>query len=505
MKDARMSHPRVAMARSDGDPARPYPEFPYDPGEAYPELAGRGVGTVAPPNPVYAAVRAALARLGFDRDRAGSPEWDPLGDLIEPGQRVLVKPNWVRHDAADGGPGPCLRTHTSVLRAVLDYVLLALKGDGRVIVGDAPLQSADGGRLFAQTRIHELLDRLDAGGIEITVRDFRENVCDLDARGRIVGHRKLDGDPDGYATVDLGAESLFGPVDEAFERFRVTNYDPAVMRAHHARGRHEYLIAGSVLASDTVVSVPKLKTHRKAGLTCALKNVVGINGSKDYLPHHRKGPVDEGGDEYERRCVWKRLASHCTDLVESDPSPGLRATARLVLRVARRVARSAAPDPYTEGSWFGNDTVWRTVLDLNRVLVFARPDGTLAPEPQRRVLHLVDAIVAGEGEGPLVPDPAPLGLVLAGTEAAAVDAFAARLAGLDPEKIPLVRNGLAQRDGLAEKMRFVRDDADASLALHEVRPVRCLRPPAGWAGHVELETCPLRETDIPVAGSVPEE
>ena len=32
-------------------------------------------------------------------------------------------------------------------------------------------------------------------------------------------------------------------------------------------------------------SLPKLKTHKKAGITCALKNLIGINGNKEYLPH----------------------------------------------------------------------------------------------------------------------------------------------------------------------------------------------------------------------------
>jgi len=32
-----------------------------------------------------------------------------------------------------------------------------------------------------------------------------------------------------------------------------------------------------------------LKLHRKAGITCALKNLIGINGNKEYLPHHRLG------------------------------------------------------------------------------------------------------------------------------------------------------------------------------------------------------------------------
>ncbi|HEX8185823.1 MAG TPA: hypothetical protein VF747_13750, partial [Blastocatellia bacterium] len=94
----------------------------------------------------------------------------------------------------------------------------------------------------------------------------------------------------------------------------------------------------------------------------------------------------------------------------------------------------------TEGSWSGNDTIWRTCLDLNRILLYGRSDRTLADEPQRRVIHLVDAVIAGQGNGPLSPEPLPMKLVVAGQNAAAVDWVGAMLLGYDPERIPIVRN-----------------------------------------------------------------
>ena len=77
---------RVGVAR--------YARFPYDPPERYPELAGVDGGT-DPHNQVYAAVRAVLADLHLDQDNLGSPRWNPLGRLLAPGQRALIKPNWV--------------------------------------------------------------------------------------------------------------------------------------------------------------------------------------------------------------------------------------------------------------------------------------------------------------------------------------------------------------------------------------------------------------------------
>jgi len=63
----------------------------------------------------------------------------------------------------------------------------------------------------------------------------------------------------------------------------------------------------------------------------------------------------------------------------------------------------------------------------------------MAGQPQRQVLHVADAVVAGQGDGPLRPQPLPLGLILAGRNAAAVDRVGAHLLGYDPERLSIVR------------------------------------------------------------------
>jgi uncharacterized protein (DUF362 family) len=67
------------------------------------------------------------------------------------------------------------------------------------------------------------------------------------------------------------------------------DYDPGPTTSHHRGGRNEYLLSETVLRADLVVNLPKLKTHKKTGVTLALKNLVGINGDKNWLPHHRDG------------------------------------------------------------------------------------------------------------------------------------------------------------------------------------------------------------------------
>jgi len=96
-----------------------------------------------------------------------------------------------------------------------------------------------------------------------------------------------------------------------------------------------------------------------------------------------------------------------------------------------------------DGSWQGNDTLWRTILDLNRILFFADKEGRMRAEPQRRYLSIVDGIVAGEGEGPLGATPVEAGVLVGGFDPSLVDAVAAQTMGFDPQRIPLIREALA--------------------------------------------------------------
>ncbi|HRT06731.1 MAG TPA: hypothetical protein P5204_13635, partial [Kiritimatiellia bacterium] len=117
----------------------PVEAAPYPPDEAYPEFPALAVGRT--PNPVFALVRNVLRDLGLDAARFGTPAWNPLGELVRPGGKIVVKPNWVLHRNEGAGGMDCMISHPSLLRAVLEYVFLARPA--QVVLGDAPLQGCD--------------------------------------------------------------------------------------------------------------------------------------------------------------------------------------------------------------------------------------------------------------------------------------------------------------------------------------------------------------------------
>src|SRR3954447_21093207 len=119
-----------------------YPaEGPFSPSTRFPEYPFSDCASVA--NPVYASVRDCLRDAGLDAKNYDSASWNPLGHFIQKGQRVFVLCNFVTHRRAqkslEAFTAKC--THGSVLRAVVDYVLLAVGPEGSVTFGNAPLQS----------------------------------------------------------------------------------------------------------------------------------------------------------------------------------------------------------------------------------------------------------------------------------------------------------------------------------------------------------------------------
>jgi len=64
---------------------------------------------------------------------------------------------------------------------------------------------------------------------------------------------------------------------------------------------------------------------------------------------------------------------------------------------------------------------------------------------------IVDAIVAMEGDGPIMGKPRQMGFVAMGTDLVAVDATCARIIGLDPLKMPYLKVGSEYLGNLAER------------------------------------------------------
>jgi uncharacterized protein (DUF362 family) len=490
--------------------ATSYPAVPpFDPPTSYPEYPFASK-RLDPTNAVYPMVREALRLLRLDQSNYGTPLWNPLRELISKGQRVLIKPNFVLHFNAGGGPLEAVTTHPAVLRAIVDYVAIALDGLGEIIIGDAPQMNCDLATLYRASGMDGLTaflkENCPALGISFRALDFRQEQTFY--KYGIVWERKpVDSGAGRAVEVDVGGESFMEAIDS--RRLYGADYRRSETIGAHRYHRHQYVIASAVLSSDVVISVPKLKVHRKVGTTLNLKNMVGINTDKNHLAHYRTGSEREGGDEFSDPRWDDRAERALTDLllgtnwrVGKYPFLLWRAFRKLYGSLNKGGARPRA----TFGNWHGNDTAWRMVLDLNRILMFADAEGELHSEPRRRYFSVIDGVVGGEGEGPLHPNAYSSGVVLAGFNPVAVDWVGTRLMGFDPARIPLYVNALKQaRDWLSDfdirQCRVITNVSEWQSVLESDETIFKFRAPEGWRGTVERYD-PVNESVEPAANSL---
>jgi hypothetical protein len=299
-------------------------------------------------------------------------------------------------------------THGSVLRPIIDYALRAAGPRGTITIVDTPVEGCNMQQVLEGLGIPALLRYYRERGHHIAFYDLRKfqvvprMVLDnVRQHGRswnlgLLVRQTLPGDPLGSQVINLGERSRFAPVEHRGPRYRFHRSHLYTAVPHHTGGRHEYSLPRTVLQADTILNIAKLKTHKKSGVTLALKAVIGLCNEKYWLPHYTAGTVDEDGDEFPLR---PPLSVRVENQLQRFPLPGDHS-------LIARAPRLSAPQNgmvrgyILEGSWEGNDTIWRTTLDLHDIVLHADREGRMHDTPQRRCLALVDGIIAGEGEGP---------------------------------------------------------------------------------------------------------
>ncbi|MDF2943528.1 MAG: hypothetical protein K0S01_2386 [Herbinix sp.] len=442
-------------------------------------------------NVVYEMIRECLYHMGFDTEHYGLEDWNPLKGTIKPGDTVVLKANMVMHRNEKPEKGvECLITHPSLVRAMIDYVVIALKGTGAIIVGDAPMQSCDFERLVEEQGYQKIIDFYHSKGIKVELVDFR-NYKTISKNGLL---QRVKNESNNKAiAVDLGKKSEFLSIDKnRYKKLRITNYDHSIIYNHHNSEKNEYLIAKKILDADVIINMPKPKTHRKAGVTISLKNLVGINTNKEWLPHHTEGSVKEGGDEYLSKSYLKKKRTYYLEKRDTYMVTGREGMAKVSGYIARGYSiliRIFRKERNSEGSWYGNDTIWRTILDLNKIVYFADKHGMMRDTRQRKMLIVADMIVSGEGEGPLLPDPKAVGMIAMGTNPVCFDEAISSIMGFQPSFIPTIKNARKVKDYDFTDRKETKIVSN-NTTYHNKRPKEVLykdslqfRPPAGWQGH----------------------
>lgn len=346
-------------------------------------------------------------------------------------KKILLKPNFVKQ-CKNPDDDICLFTHPKFILATLKILLES--SPSYIVIGDAPIQDCHWEEMLPDYFYEGVKSLSEEYNVPIKVVDFRKVI--FDPQTNQFGRSKRTDDD--YLIFDVGEKSWLEPITKTPNQFRVTNYNPDRMALSHGKGKHQYCVAKEVFDADIVITMPKTKTHRMACLTNSLKILVGINGDKDYLPHHRLGSTEQGGDCYKKTHFLRTLSERLIDFANRHRGGFYYLPLRYLIAVMWRLSLPTKEYSMNAG-WYGNDTVWRMVMDLNIIALYGKLDGTLADRPQRTLYTLCDGIVGGQKSGPLEPEPLPLGIAAFSNDAYLMDEIAGYLFGLNISKVPLLR------------------------------------------------------------------
>jgi uncharacterized protein (DUF362 family) len=438
-----------------------YPQPPFHPPSNYPEFQGI-FNEFDSANRLYGNIRSLFINGGYDKTNIGTEKWNPFRGYIYDGQLVVIKPNLVKEEYKHQAGIKCITTHASVIRPIVDYLYLLQKIDNikfKVVIADVPIQGANFNKIVEENGLSSIMEYF------YNKIDFDLKLIDLRHERAIVeksGYFKtipVEGDPLGYTKVHL-EESFLNDIVKDYKKFGAPGYGAKSASSYHKKiGEHFYHIPNTVLSADLFINVPKIKTHKKAGITVAMKNLIGINGDKGWIPHFRRGSIKNGGDEFDNKeLLLKNLVTRA-NLFLFGKSKYLLLFARKVfkmffIKLFRKHFRDL--DGLSEydrkakflidGNWYGNDTIWRPILDLNRILIFSNKNGVLTKNKMRKYICLSDGIVAGEGDGPLDPYPKHIGLITLCENPVINDVCCSKLMGFDWQKIPLLFQSVKLKD-----------------------------------------------------------
>lgn len=413
---------------------------------------------------------------------------------VNPTDKVLLKPNFVQEARSQDSDWEYIITHPAIISAVIDLLCDILMGKGKIILADAPMTGASWEKIIEHFPVKEWIDLCGKQKVEFEIIDLRDEEWKMASNGIILNRRKLPGDPLGKVLVNLKDEySEFYEKPATRQLLYGADYDIKETNIAHNGSDNYYSVSRTVIEADIFINLAKMKTHKKAGITCCLKNLIGINTNKNLLPHHTIGTPKEGGDQFESSSSGTMIESRMT-MIAKKMIVKIKFLSPILIPLKKMAVlvwgdNKAKP---RSGGWYGNDTLWRTILDLNKVMSYADESGKMredVTESRKRYIGIVDGIYAGQGNGPLEPDIIKAGLVICGTNPVAIDCVAAKIMGFDYKKIPQLYHAFLVKnykliDCNYNNIFCVCQEKKESLSKFQYKYLQW-RAAAGWDGHIE--------------------
>ncbi len=416
-----------------------------------------------------------------------------LFNVIKPNDCVVIKPNWVKEShLMKPNEWDYIVTHPSLITCVLDIVLEKLQAGAKIIIADSPQTDSSFEKIIAHYPVVEWQEMAKRKEVNLQIIDLREDEV-IDEGEVVISRKKLPGDPRGSTEVNLKETlSEFYNHTKSKRGYYGADYDIKETNTVHDGHKNLYRVSRSIIEADVFINLPKLKTHKKAGITCCLKNLVGINTYKNFLPHYSEGGPIELGDQFPDNKLNARIEGPIMAYLKQNIL--LNTSSAKMFKPIKRIGKVFFGDTnqiIRSGNWYGNDTIWRMILDLNKILLYANPDGSLREDnwiKSKKYIGIVDAVLAGEGNGPMAPDPVAMNSIICGSNPVAIDAVCATLMGFSPYKIPAIYNSFNIKKYRICKFNYeeiIIEINNNIIPITQLEPIKKFVPHFGWQSKIE--------------------
>ena len=177
---------------------------------------------------------------------------DKVLDIVMPGNRVVIKPNFVKeHHMYKPDEWEYVITHPIVIKLVLEGVIKRLDGKGEIYVVDAPQTDSDYDKIMDVTGLPQILKELQKNTtVKLEHFDLRDERW-FYKEGIIVKRKRLPGDPKGYVHVNLREKSEFN--EKECKDYYGADYDMEETKRYHNDKDNIYVMSKTVLSADVFI------------------------------------------------------------------------------------------------------------------------------------------------------------------------------------------------------------------------------------------------------------
>ncbi len=152
---------------------------------------------------------------------------------------MFLKPNMIAHRHRYCDDWDYVITHGSVVRAVVDYVYIAMCGKGRLIIGDGPQTDSQWDKIIERMGLNSICELYQRKtNFLIELMDLRDEYW-VEKDGIYTERVRLPGDPRGSVNFDIASYSAFSEVDGLCRKYYGAYYDAEETQRQHSGGRHE--------------------------------------------------------------------------------------------------------------------------------------------------------------------------------------------------------------------------------------------------------------------------